>query len=141
MTPTNAPATGPLEVISDGDTPLVYLLRGDWLPQKTQFLTPDHFGQQVGMIVYPGGSEIPRHMHLPIVREVHGTTECVIVRKGDCEIDIYGLDRRLLATRALRTGDLVLLLAGGHGFRLQTDTVLLEVKQGPYAGTADKERF
>jgi hypothetical protein len=30
---------------------------------------------------------------------------------------------------------------GGHGFRVLEDTVLLEIKQGPYPGGAEKERF
>jgi hypothetical protein len=32
-------------------------------------------------------------------------------------------------------------MTGGHGFRMLEDTVLLEVKQGPYGGQAEKSRF
>lgn len=131
----------PVEVIADGQTPLAVLVRADWCPEKTNFLTPNTYSLQMGMIVYGAGEEIQRHMHLPIVREVHGTSECILVRQGACEIDIYGLQRQLLTSRSLVKGDIVLLLGGGHGFRLTEDTVLFEVKQGPYAGTGDKERF
>jgi len=31
------------------------------------------------------------------------------------------------------------LVGGGHGFRMQEDTVLLEIKQGPYLGLGEKE--
>ncbi len=131
----------PVEIIRNGDQPLAYFVRAGWMPQETQFLTPDDFGQQMGMIVYGAGHEIQPHLHLPVVREVHGTTECIVVRKGSCAIDIYDQDKKLLSTHELHTGDIVLLLAGGHGFRMHEDTVLFEVKQGPYVGTADKERF
>lgn len=131
----------PVEIISDGDMPLAYFVRAGWTPEKTTFLTPDDFGQQMGMIVYPAGAELPRHFHLPIERRVEGTTECIVVRQGRCEIDLYGRERQLVATCQLNCGDIVLLLGGGHGFRMHEDTVLFEVKQGPYAGTADKERF
>ena len=131
----------PIEIIRDGDEPLAYFVRAGWMPQKTQFLTPDHFGQQMGMIVYGAGQEIQPHLHLPVVREVHGTTEVIVVRKGSCAIDIYDRNKALLSTHELGTGDIVLLLAGGHGFRMREDTVLFEVKQGPYVGMADKERF
>ena len=47
----------------------------------------------------------------------------------------------LIATRELATGDVMLMVGGGHGFRMLEDTVLLEVKQGPYTGVAEKERF
>lgn len=131
----------PIEIVRDGEEPLAYFVRAGWMPQATQFLTPDHFGQQMGMIVYGAGQEIKPHLHLPVVREVHGTTECIVVRKGSCLIDIYDRHKKLLSTHPLATGDIVLLLGGGHGFRMQEDTVLFEVKQGPYVGVADKERF
>ena len=56
-------------------------------------------------------------------------------------MDIYGDDQTLLASRQLETGDLVISVGGGHGFRMLEDTVLFEVKQGPYGGGAEKERF
>jgi hypothetical protein len=41
----------------------------------------------------------------------------------------------------LAEGDVMVLVAGGHEFRMREDTVLLEIKQGPYPGVAEKERF
>jgi hypothetical protein len=131
----------PVEIIAGPDGPLAYLVDGDWSPDRTQFMTPDTFGQQMGMIVYKAGEAITPHVHLPVTRTVEGTTECVIVRSGRCEIDIFDSGRNHVATRALKTGDIILLLGGGHGFRMTDDTVLFEVKQGPYVGNADKERF
>ena len=131
----------PLQIINDGDLQLAYIVRAGWMPEKTQFLTPDDFGQQMGMIVYPAGHSIQPHLHLPVVREVHGTTECIVVRKGSCMLDIYDRNKRFISTHELYLGDIVLLLGGGHGFRMREDTVLFEVKQGPYVGMADKERF
>ncbi len=131
----------PVEIIGKENTPLAYLIRSTWLPTKTEFLTPSHFGQQLGMIVYGAGQEIKPHLHLPVVREVQGTSEVIVVRKGSCLLDIYDPARSLLTTRELHVGDIVLLISGGHGFRMCEDTVLFEVKQGPYVGLADKERF
>ena len=56
-------------------------------------------------------------------------------------MDVYNDQRELVATRELRQGDLMLMVGGGHGFRMQEDTVFLEVKQGPYTGLDEKERF
>jgi hypothetical protein len=78
---------------------------------------------------------------LPITRQVQGTNEVVMVRSGDCEVDIYDDRRVFVASRRLVKGDVILLLGGGHGFRMNEDTVLFEVKQGPYADGRDKERF
>jgi hypothetical protein len=33
------------------------------------------------------------------------------------------------------------MVGGGHGFRMLEDTLLLEVKQGPYLECEEKERF
>jgi hypothetical protein len=63
------------------------------------------------------------------------------VRRGRCEIDIYNNERELVATRQLHQGDIMLMVDGGHGFRMIEDTVFLEVKQGPYTGLEEKERF
>jgi len=35
----------------------------------------------------------------------------------------------------------ILLASGGHGFEVLEDLEMIEVKQGPYAGDADKTRF
>lgn len=123
------------------NVPLAYIIRSELMPAETTFLTPPEFKQQVGFVVYTSGGEIQRHTHRPLERHLVGTSEVLIVRKGRCEIDIYTDDRKLVATRELRKGDIMLMVGGGHGFRMLEDTVLLEVKQGPYTGIDEKERF
>jgi hypothetical protein len=130
-----------VETISAAGVVLAHVVRCRPLADHTQFVTPDECNLQVGHVVYAGGSQIPRHMHLPLERHVIGTTELLLVQKGRCEVDIFGPDRRLVATRELSVGDMLIAVAGGHGFRVLDDTVLLEVKQGPYPGGAEKERF
>jgi hypothetical protein len=131
----------PVEIIRDGDLVLAYIISGQWQPAKTEFVTPDQMNQQIGMIVYGEGSTIAPHVHLPVVREVHGASEVIIVRKGKCVADFYSKDKKYLLSRELSLGDVALLIDGGHGFRMLEDTVLLEVKQGPYIGLKEKERF
>ena len=121
---------------------LAYVVRGSPMPERTTFLTPPESNLQVGYVVYAAGQEIARHMHLPVERHLIGTAEVLVVQRGRCEVDVYAEDRRLVETRELREGDVLIALAGGHAFRLLEDTVLLEVKQGPFVGdTASKERF
>ena len=57
-----------------------------------------------------------------------GTFEVLVVKKGRCQIHIYNDDRELVATRELHTGDVMLMVGGGHGFRMLKDTVFLEIK-------------
>jgi uncharacterized protein with PhoU and TrkA domain len=130
-----------VEIISWADQRLAYIIRAELSPQHTTFLTPPEFKQQVGFVVYPRGGEIQRHVHRQIERRLTGTSEVLVIRSGRCEIDIYNDQRELVATRELRAGDVMLMVGGGHGFRMLEDTVFLEVKQGPYTGLDEKERF
>jgi hypothetical protein len=130
-----------IETISTGDETLAYILRTLNPPETTVFATPDECLQQVGFVVHSAGSEIPRHFHQPIERVIVGTPEVLVVREGRCEIDIYDSGQQLVATRELRPDDVMVMVSGGHGFRMLEDTILLEVKQGPYFGPGEKEQF
>lgn len=121
--------------------PLAYIIRRELTPAATTFLTPSDFTQQLGFVVYPAGGEIKPHLHRSIERTVRGTSEVLMVKKGRCEVDIYNNDKEPIATRELRQGDILLLMDGGHGFRMLEDTVFVEIKQGPYTGLDEKERF
>ncbi len=131
-----------IEIIrSEREELLAYVIRARLSPTETTFITPPELKQQVGFVVYPEGGEIQRHKHVPLERSLVGTSEVLIVRSGRCEIDIYDNDERLVATRELRPGDVMLMVDGGHGFRMLEDTVFLEIKQGPYTGLDEKEHF
>ena len=131
----------PVERINWNNRPLAYIIRASFLPDCTTFLTPPEFKQQVGYIVYPAGGEVARHVHRPLEHHLVGTSEVLIVKKGHCLIDIYSDDQQLVATRELYPEDIMLMVGGGHGFRMLEDTILLEIKQGPYIGPDEKERF
>ena len=129
------------EMINWNDQPLAYILRPNPLPGQTTFITPPEFKQQVGFIVYPAGGEVKRHLHLPLERHLIGTSEVLVVQKGRCLAYIYNDRRELVATRELKAGDVMLMVGGGHGFRILEDTVFLEIKQGPFLPVAEKEHF
>jgi quercetin dioxygenase-like cupin family protein len=130
-----------VEHITSAGRPLAYIIRAELAPDATTFITPPEFKQQVGLVVYPQGGEIARHSHVQVERHLKGTSELLVVRSGRCELDVYDDDHSLVATRVLNPGDVMLMVGGGHGFRMLEDTVLLEVKQGPYVGLTEKVLF
>ena len=134
-------AREPVEQISWNGQHVATIIRKDYLPDRTTFVTPDNYYQQAGMVVYPKGGVIKRHLHLPIQRHLVGTSEALLVKKGRVEADLHAIDKSLLGTWTLEEGDLILLAGGGHGFRCLEDTVLMEIKQGPYTGLVEKEHF
>ena len=130
-----------IESIEHNGTRYAEINRASLTVEETTFFSPPEYKQQVGFVVYPKGGEIARHVHLPLERHLVGTPEVILVKKGRCLLDIYNDERELIATRELGPGDLMLMVGGGHGFRMLEDTVLLEIKQGPYTGVEEKEHF
>lgn len=130
-----------VEEVRAGSDVLAYVIRSHATAESTTFVTADEATLQTGFVVYPAEGEVTPHVHLPVDRHVIGTSEFLLVRRGSCFVDIYDAERQLVATRELQVGDAVLSLGGGHGFRMTEDTVLLELKQGPFVGGTEKERF
>lgn len=127
-------------IIHNGEH-LADIIRAEMAPNRTMFLTSPELKQQVGFIVYLADGEIYRHIHLPLKRQITGTSEVLIVKKGRCLVDIYNNTKEFVVTKELRCGDVMLMISGGHGFRMLEDTIFLEIKQGPYTGLNEKERF
>jgi len=65
----------------------------------------------------------------------------LFIKSGKVRIDFFDDRQRYLESRILNTGDVILLAHGGHGFKMLEESEIIEVKQGPYTGDQDKERF
>jgi hypothetical protein len=132
---------GPVEHIVCNEIYLATIVRADFSPSQTTFVTPDTYYQQCGFVVYPKDGVVKRHLHLPIERHLVGTPETIILRKGRIEVELYNSEKQLFATRTLKAGDVILLAGGGHKIRSLEDSVMMEIKQGPYTGLVEKEIF
>jgi mannose-6-phosphate isomerase-like protein (cupin superfamily) len=130
-----------VERIYASDQLIAIIVPSSHNPPATQFMTDADMNLQLGFIRYPAGGVIEPHVHRPMERHIVGTGEVLFVRSGRVEVTLYDDERKPAATRILEQGDVLLLVGGGHGFRMLEDTVLLEVKQGPYTGLDEKERF
>lgn len=127
-------------IIHDGRT-LAVLLQAGYQQDGIAFFTPGDFSQQLGYMNRPEGYVIPPHVHNPVAREVHYTKEVLFIKSGKVRVDFYDDDQNYLESRILNQGDVLLLAFGGHGFEMLAPSEIIEVKQGPYAGEADKTRF
>lgn len=117
------------------------IVRSGFDERGIRFFTPDDFSQQLASMSYPPGKVIPSHTHNPVQREVFHTQETLFIRKGKVRVDFFTDDRRYVTSRILGAGDVILLIAGGHGFEVLEELNMIEVKQGPFAGDGDKTRF
>ena len=130
-----------IENIWHANTLLALILRANYHADGIRFFTQNDFSQQLGYMNRPRGYAIPPHVHNPVAREVQFTKEVLIIRSGKVRVDFYDDSQNYLESRILNQGDIVLLAFGGHGFEMLEDSEIVEVKQGPYAGEADKTRF
>jgi mannose-6-phosphate isomerase-like protein (cupin superfamily) len=106
-----------------------------------QFFTPPDFSQQLAHINHPVGKIIQPHIHNHVVREVQFTQEVLFLRKGKLRVDFYSYQQEYIESYMLESGDVILLVSGGHGFEVIEEIEMIEVKQGPYIGEQDRTKF
>ena len=130
-----------IERIVAGGLELALILRAAPAEPGIRFFTSPEATLQLGTMLRPAGYTILPHLHVPVTREVTHTQEVLFIRSGRVQVDFYDEQRRFLESRELAAGDVILLVCGGHGFRVLETSEIVEVKQGPYVGEHDKERF
>lgn len=133
--------TDVVERIEHGGRLVAVIVRSGFDEPGIHFFTPNDLSQQLAHMRHPAGHVIEPHHHNRITREVHYTQEALFVRSGCLRVDLYDDAQTYLESRILRGGDTILLCSGGHGFTVLEETRMIEVKQGPFAGAADKTRF
>ena len=130
-----------IEKVHHGDQLLAIIIPATFREPGIHFCTDDDASQQIAFMRHPAGKEIVPHVHNPVDRHITDTQETLIIRKGSLRVDFYTQEKDYLESRTLNEGDVILLIAGGHGFQALADLEMIEVKQGPYVGEADKVRF
>ena len=128
------------EIVLDGQICAV-ILPAEFDEPGIHFFTANELPQQLASMSYKTGKAIPAHTHNCIPREASYTQEALFIRKGKVRVDFYTRQREYRISRVLGPGDVIVLMSGGHGFEVLEDLNMVEVKQGPYVGDADKTRF
>ena len=130
-----------IEFIKNEDIILSIIVRASYRKEGIEFFTPDNFSQQLAYMKRPKDYRIQPHTHKIVARNVNQTQEVLFIKSGKVRIDFFDDRQRYLESRILNTGDVILLAHGGHGFKMLEESEIIEVKQGPYTGDQDKERF
>jgi hypothetical protein len=130
-----------IEYIQENDRVLCVIVRANYRSEGIEFFTPNDFSQQLGYMNRPKGYVIPPHVHNAVERQVQYTKEVLLIKSGRVRVDFYDDEQSYLESRIVAAGDVLLLAFGGHGFEMLEASEIIEVKQGPYAGDADKTRF
>jgi len=129
--------TGLTHIVHNGQT-LATILRTQFDKDGTHFFTEDNDSMQLSFQRRPTGQQVGPHAHNPAKREISETQEVLWFKKGRARFDFYDDNGAYLESHIVHTGDVVLLARGGHGYQVLEEVELVEVKQGPYLGDADK---
>ncbi len=122
---------------------LARLITTEDVKEGLNFFSEDRDFIQVGEWNYNKDKDLLAHIHNEVPRTVTRTCEVLYVISGSIEAKIYSLEEKLIDTFKVNTGDILVLLECGHGYRtLEDNTRVLEVKNGPYLGAeVDRRRI
>ena len=87
---------------------------------------------QLVTLKHPEGKYLLAHTHRPAPRKTAKMQECIVVRKGKIQVDLYGHDKKMFKKIKMETGDLLILLNGGYGIHILEDAEMVELKNGPF---------
>lgn len=130
-----------IKQIKNNDQIIAMIIKSDYDKPGISFITPDDYSQQLAYMHHSKGHVILPHVHNEVKREVLYTREVLVIKKGKLRCDFYTDDQQYICSEVIETGDVMLLVSGGHGFECMEETEMFEIKQGPYAGENDKTRF
>ena len=105
------------------------------------FFTPEDTNQQFGYMKHDKGYIIKPHKHKKRATKIFYTTEVIIIFKGTLRVDFYDQKQKYLFSKIIKEKDIIMLIHGGHGFKVLKKVEMIEVKQGPYSVEKDKIKF
>jgi len=130
--------------LDGGEGLLAIVVKADWKIETEdgiRFLTPPEAQLQLGVMQRPLNYKVRPHVHLPVQRQLEGTSEILIVQKGWIQVFIYASNKDWVQTEDLKEGDMIVLLKGGHAVTFIEASRVLEIKQGAYVHGDDKGYF
>lgn len=121
---------------------LARIIRSSFLKKKgINFFTPNSQSQQLAYMNHPKNHIIQPHLHKNRLKKIYNTSETLIILEGRLKVDFYNDQKKFLFSKILKKNDIIILIAGGHGFKILNNCKFIEVKQGPYNKKKDKIKF
>ena len=121
---------------------LALIVRGKYRNKKgVNFFTPNNATQQFGYIKHKKKYIIKPHLHKKRLTKIYHTSEVILLLKGILRVDFYNKFKKYIYSKILKQKDIIMLVHGGHGFKVLKNVEMLEIKQGPYNLIKDKIKF
>ncbi len=118
---------------------LAIIIKGDDYKEGVTFPTDDSSPMQLGLHNQKKGTILTPHIHFPLKNISLEKTEAFYIKKGKVKITLYTKNKEKIEEIIAEEGNIAYLTAG-HGFEFLKDTIMFELKQGPYTNKEkDKE--
>jgi len=131
-----------IKTIDSSEGILAKMIPASEWAEGSQFYSEDRDALQVGTWDYAAGKKLGPHIHNEVARSIHQTGEVIFIYYGSIKASIYDSQERLVEELELHQGDILILLAGGHGYEILEDgTRVIEIKNGPYLGAEIDRRI
>ena len=105
------------------------------------FFTKNADNQQIGFMSHPKNYLIKPHKHQKRETKIFITSEVIILQKGKLRVDFYDTNKKYLFSVIVKKNQIIMLVHGGHGFKVLEPVKMLEIKQGPFVSNKDKIKF
>ena len=121
---------------------LALIVRDKYRKKKgITFFTSNEDTQQFAYMKHKKKHIIKPHVHKKRLTKIYYTTEVILILKGILRVDFYTHFKKYLFSKVLKSKDIIMLINGGHGFKVLKDVEMIEIKQGPYSLIRDKIKF
>ncbi len=99
-----------------------------------KFFTPNSLGMQVGCMNHSKNHIIKPHYHINRKKIIKEMSELLIIFSGQLKVFFYKKNKLRAKSVIINKKDMILLISGGHGFKVLKKLEMLEIKQGPFVG-------
>ena len=131
-----------IEKVNYKNDMLALIVRGKYRSKKgITFFTPKESIQQFGYMRQKKSHIIKPHLHKKRKTRIMYTSEVILLLKGILRVDFYNNKKKYLISKILKPKDIIMLVKGGHGFKVLKEVQMIEIKQGPYSLSKDKIKF
>lgn len=116
-------------------TVVALIVRSYHQVENVSFFTPDENPLQVGLHSKSKGHKIAPHVHTTQALQIQDIHEVFYLVSGKIRLTMYDhVSGQKIKSVILKAGDAAIHMGEGHGLDFLQDSVLFEVKQGPYPG-------
>jgi cupin fold WbuC family metalloprotein len=106
-----------------------------------KFFTAADLNMQIGLMAHSKNHIIKPHFHINRKKIIKQMSELLIIFSGQLKVFFYNKKKLRSSSIILNKKDMILLMSGGHGFKVLKKLEMIEIKQGPFIGKKDKVRL